>query len=377
MPRISKAQELAREQTIELSNRLLEVDGLGRAIVGALGGAVGYGGYRLLGIDPTTLLVNRVIVASDYDGWARSEWLRDVYLRADDLLYIELSTIMRLGLAFVAVFENQSEAWGYSRDVPARVDHRAHRRVFHELRSPRGGTLCGCFAARGRWVAALQLHRRDAGRPFRRSGVAFMRQMAPRIGEALRRAMRSEPPRRAEAGADPPPASGVLLLDRLGRPTFQTPAAEDWRRALGHPGGELPAAVLAAAARVRASHAEGIVPVDSAMRPARVEASPAGDGETIAVVFNLQRPALGLVTPLAWELTPAERRVVELALREASNADIAARLFVSEDTVRTHPGHVYAKLGVRGRNQLLARYFDETINGVDLGVSSGSVRLHH
>jgi DNA-binding CsgD family transcriptional regulator len=51
-------------------------------------------------------------------------------------------------------------------------------------------------------------------------------------------------------------------------------------------------------------------------------------------------------------LTPAERRVAELASQGLTNRDIAQALFVTEKTVETHLGHVYDKLGVRSRHKL-------------------------
>jgi DNA-binding CsgD family transcriptional regulator len=54
-------------------------------------------------------------------------------------------------------------------------------------------------------------------------------------------------------------------------------------------------------------------------------------------------------------LTPAERRVVELAADGLSNKEIAAALFVSVRTVEVHLKHAYAKLGVRSRAQLARR----------------------
>jgi DNA-binding CsgD family transcriptional regulator len=55
------------------------------------------------------------------------------------------------------------------------------------------------------------------------------------------------------------------------------------------------------------------------------------------------------------ELTPAERRVVELAADGSSNKEIAQALFVSVRTVEAHLTHAYAKLGVRSRAQLTSR----------------------
>ncbi|HEY1277915.1 MAG TPA: AAA family ATPase [Thermoleophilaceae bacterium] len=51
-------------------------------------------------------------------------------------------------------------------------------------------------------------------------------------------------------------------------------------------------------------------------------------------------------------LTPAERRVCELAAGERTNRDIAQELFVTEKTVELHLTNAYRKLGIRSRFQL-------------------------
>jgi DNA-binding CsgD family transcriptional regulator len=52
------------------------------------------------------------------------------------------------------------------------------------------------------------------------------------------------------------------------------------------------------------------------------------------------------------QLTVSERRVAELAAAGHSNREIAQTLFVTRKTVETHLGHVYRKLGIRGRGRL-------------------------
>lgn len=55
------------------------------------------------------------------------------------------------------------------------------------------------------------------------------------------------------------------------------------------------------------------------------------------------------------KLSPSEREVLERARSGSTALEVAEQLGLSEATVRTHLSHIYAKLGVRGRVELVAR----------------------
>lgn len=61
----------------------------------------------------------------------------------------------------------------------------------------------------------------------------------------------------------------------------------------------------------------------------------------------------------ALSITPRELEILELIAEGLSNRQIAARLFVSENTVKTHSSRVFDKLGVQRRTQAvqLAKQF--------------------
>jgi DNA-binding CsgD family transcriptional regulator len=66
-----------------------------------------------------------------------------------------------------------------------------------------------------------------------------------------------------------------------------------------------------------------------------------------------RRPATG------WQaLTPTELKIAHLVTAGDSNADIAAKLYLSRNTVQTHVSHILAKLDVNSRTGIVR----ETMN---------------
>jgi two-component system, NarL family, response regulator LiaR len=79
-------------------------------------------------------------------------------------------------------------------------------------------------------------------------------------------------------------------------------------------------------------------------RPERVviKEVPVPAGEPF-VADNAKREALGI--------TPRELEILELIAHGLSNREIAEKLFVSENTVKTHSSRVFDKLGAKRRTQ--------------------------
>lgn len=93
--------------------------------------------------------------------------------------------------------------------------------------------------------------------------------------------------------------------------------------------------------------------------PQAVEILTAGSSLTLQEALRLARRSRGARRrpQSGWDsLTPAERDVVDLAASGLTTPQIAARLYVSANTVKTHLSQVYAKLGISSRAQLAAAH---------------------
>jgi DNA-binding NarL/FixJ family response regulator len=79
--------------------------------------------------------------------------------------------------------------------------------------------------------------------------------------------------------------------------------------------------------------------------------APAVTRRLISEFVQLRPQRTGPVIPALSELTPRETEVLRLLADGLSNPEIAVRLVVTEETVKTHVSRVLHKLGLRDRTQ--------------------------
>jgi DNA-binding CsgD family transcriptional regulator len=358
MPRLSKDHARALAELRSIAGRPLSPTRLGNDLIAALERAIGWDGYRLFGVDSRTLLINRLISASDNDRAARREWLEEVYLDDRTLPYLRLQEIARARLRAVAYQPTQEQSWGYPLSMMAGIDPAFHRRYYIESESPIGGTLHATFESNGRQLAVLQAYRRDANANFRQKDVALMQLASPVVGQALGASLAREHAM-AERGESVP--SGIVLVGPNRTIDFSTPAGDEWLAKLraAEPGNDtpLPAAVWSAVKGL-AQQSEPALRIVTMTPggPVDLEASAGGNGAT-AIVVSAHRPEPRIEPPEHWGLTAQQGQIAMHVIGGASNREIADRLFLSEHTVEWHLRQIYRTLDLSSRTQLQARFF--------------------
>jgi DNA-binding CsgD family transcriptional regulator len=364
MARLSRAQQGVRDQILQLEGRSLLPEAAGNRLLALLQLVIPADSGVLFGIDPNSLLFNRILAINEGFLSGRLWWLQNIYLTGEPIPELTFPGLMRANLSAVSMHDLPQKSLGIPPDFLGSLAPTTWQRIYYETLTPDGGLLRGCFAANGRWIAALELFRLDTGKPFHPTDVGFVRLLAPLIGRILSSAFEYERALcTAEVGPDD---SGILVLEPDGRVRVSTPAAETWSKLLRDSGMKqekmLPTAIWSAVARLRSGQEKATDRVLHVWTPAgnlRVEASQGGEDGSTAVLLAPERPPASFELPLHWPLTPQERQVVLLVARGLSNRQIAARLVVNESTVESHLVHVYEKLQVHSRTELLACLFRE------------------
>jgi DNA-binding NarL/FixJ family response regulator len=194
-------------------------------------------------------------------------------------------------------------------------------------------------------VQALRILIADDHELFRDSLAVALR-LKPGIAEVAETGLLAEVAKRIEEFRP-----DVLLLDlQMERPAItEIPAFAAQTRVVIVTSIEQPEPLIAA---VRAG-ARGVVQkadaVDTLMAAIRVVAN----GEAWLNPALQARLIGALAGESADRLTPREREIVRLVALGLRNAEVAAKLYISAVTVKTHLARVFEKLGIRDRADLV------------------------
>lgn len=246
--------------------------------------------------------------------------------------------------------------------------------------SPRGFhfDLRAVFASGREHWGGVSIFRERGRRDFTAREIALVARLAPHIAAGLKAVVLHGQTEQDHTSDGP----GVLILSNCGQVVQYTASAERWLREMGDlgPGWQegqgLPAAIwLAIGALRRALKPQterdvlGVPSITTRARTGRwlrlhaalPTARDGYAGDIVIVIEPIGPQALGWLHTARCGLTAREQQVVELVVRGASTAQIAAALSITEYTVQDHLSHVFDKVGVRGRRALVKRLYLDSL----------------
>jgi DNA-binding CsgD family transcriptional regulator len=209
-------------------------------------------------------------------------------------------------------------------------------------------------------MSGIVLTRSGREPQFEADVVNQVDQLRPALVTATRRIERVAKSRRREAALEATverlARRPTVIVDRMARILFFSREAE---LLLKSPEARVRFSELAARALLQPTEQTSFLldgPQGSLRVEVHVERAPESQAFAIATIEAPQ----GESPPKRWRLTRAEAAVLRLLTEGLSNREIAGRLFVSLETVRTHVSRVLAKSGARSRAQLLVLLRDLT-----------------
>jgi DNA-binding CsgD family transcriptional regulator len=307
--------------------------------------------------DPATQFGTSSVLVEEPPEWCMSLFLENEFLQED---FNKFSDMLRNHQP-VAVL---SEA----------TRHKLHRsQRYRDMLTPMAmdDELRAIFVTDAACWGTLCLHREQAGDDDTSAEAAYLAQLVPHIADGLRKALLLD----NASVAKTPDGPGVLILAEDLSVVAMTSAAEYWLAELSEmERGDrhiLPIPVRSVVAGLQAID-RGMMALDFTPKvrlrtvsgqwlvlyASRLK-SPANQ-EQISVIFEIAQPAE--IAPLimqAYDLTKREGEVTQCVLRGWSTSEIAARLFISQNTVQDHLKAIFEKVSVGSRGELAARIFTQ------------------
>jgi DNA-binding CsgD family transcriptional regulator len=323
---------------------------------GILDDAIPSEGSFLAAADPTTLLASSAALIGTLPYWTCGPYWDNEFLVDDYNKYADLHR-QQLGPTTLGRATNGRLARSARfTEIYSQVG------LEHELRATAAtGNACwGFFSLM-----------RETGRPdFSDDELSLIGGLAAIVAAKLRRATLAARRGEPEGGSAPGVAlfDGNNHLERMTERAGELLSLFDARDKVQVGSGTIPSEAYIVCARARA-RAFGRIGPDPVVRTIagglritmRAESVLGSDGALDATVLTIEPSRPSDVVPLivaAHELTRREEDVLAMLLSGRTARDIAARLYISEHTVRDHTKSIYEKVGVGSRNELVAQLFD-------------------
>jgi DNA-binding NarL/FixJ family response regulator len=306
--------------------------------------------------DPATQFGTSSVLVEEPPAWCMSVFIENEFQQEDFNKFGDM-------------FRNQQPV-GILSEATGHDLHRSQR--YREMLTPMamGDELRAILVSDAACWGTLCLHRERVAY-YTPAEADYLAQLTPHIADGLRKALL--------VGSAPstttPDGPGVLILTDDLSIVAVTAAADHWLMELAETekmdAHSLPLSVRTVVAGLQAAE-RGLVAADSKPK-VRLQTrsghwlvlhasrllNPAGEGQ-ISVVFEIAQPAE--ISPLimqAYDLTKREGEVTQCVLLGWSTAEIAAKLFISPNTVQDHLKAIFEKVDVGSRGELAARIFTQ------------------
>lgn len=224
-----------------------------------------------------------------------------------------------------------------------------------------GDEMRGVFSSGSATWGHFCLTRRAEDAFFTEDEVATMARLCPHVANGIRACLQLD----GQPGSTAPGAPALLILADDGSIESMTPQVTEWLGPVEDERLETTVVLheVAQQARVLAEHGVGEPAMARTrsrsgewlvVRGIRLERNGAENGCTAVVLEQARRSDIAPLLVHLSQLTRREKEITQLLLTGMSTKEVAARLWITSETLRGHIKAIFAKLGVNSRPELAA-----------------------